>query len=123
MCNLAQGMVANTRFFHNTANGYRNKNWIHHVSYKVVTFIDSMEIRMVFTTFFCSQFGSTLLNGFTFDWPSFFSIKMAVDLSTLEATFSESRQQPLTWVQINLSVQMVFRCPFFRNIGILSGIM
>lgn len=80
---------ANSRFFHNFANGHHNKNWINQVSYRESIFTTEVDFDKAFIASFQSQFGTRHRNRFTFDWSWLLSKKLFVDISMLEAPFKD----------------------------------
>ena len=77
-----------TKFFHNVANGCRNRNHIHRISHFDIVYEGDREIGKAFTSLFCSQFGSKQLHRLKINWFRLFASKDHVDLAPLESPFS-----------------------------------
>lgn len=77
----------NTSFFHDVANGRRNRNYIPCIKYNGATMADPKDIGKVFTDRFQHQFGLKRSNQFMIDFRKLLVNKNFVDLSQLERPF------------------------------------
>lgn len=88
---------SNTKFFHAVANGRRNRNFISHIVHNHSTYNETRDIGKIFTSLFRSQFGTKSHSRFHFDWDRLLLNKDMIDLTALEAPFTQDEIKRATF--------------------------
>lgn len=111
----------NTKFFHATVNGRKNRNFINSLRLEGLEFTTPREIGKLFTDRLHQQFGSWMTSRYKIDLQALMEHKSPVDLTPLEGAVSleEVTEAVFDLDGDNASVQMDFRSNYLNSFVIL----